>query len=264
VQIGAKTFTEQYVLAEILAGWLEREAALPSETRASLGSTVVFDALASGEIDVYVEYTGTIWAALMKRDGVPPPRAEVAAAVAAWLRERGIVVAAALGFENAYALGMREGDASRLHVAAIGDLARLAPRMEIGGDFEFFTRAEWRALERTYGLAFRAERAMDPSLMFPALAAGEVDVISAYSTDGRLAAGHVVLLDDDRGVIPPYDALVLASARFARERPEGVAALAKLAGSIDRAAMQRMNHAVDGLGRSPADAARDFLAARAP
>jgi osmoprotectant transport system permease protein len=262
VQIGAKTFTEQYVLAAILAGWLEREASLPSQTRASLGSTVAFDALAAGDLDVYVEYTGTIWATLMKREGPIPPRAEVSAQVAEWLRGRGVSVACALGFENAYALGMREEDARRLEVAAIGDLAPLAPGLEIGGDFEFFTRAEWRALRRVYGLAFRAERTMDPSLMFPALAAGQVDVISAYSTDGRIAAQRVVLLDDTRGVIPPYDALVLASRRFARDRPEGLAALAKLGGAIDRAAMQRMNDAVDGRGESPATVARRFVAAR--
>jgi osmoprotectant transport system permease protein len=263
VQIGAKTFTEQYVLAEILARWLERETSLPSSTRASLGSTVAFDALAAGEIDVYVEYAGTIWATLMKRDGAPPPRDEVRAEVEAWLRSRGLTVVCALGFENAYALGMRAEDASRLGVARIGDLARLAPQLEIGGDFEFFTRAEWRALERVYGLAFRAQRTMDPSLMFPALAAGQVDVISAYSTDGRLAAQRVVLLDDERGVIPPYDALLLASARFARERPAAVAALAKLGGAIDRAAMQRMNDAVDAGGESPAAVARRFVEARA-
>ena len=264
VRIGAKTFTEQYVLADILARWLEREARLPSETRSSLGSTVVFDALAAGDLDVYVEYTGTIWTTLMKREGALPPRAEVRAQVEAWLRGRGVAVACALGFENAYALGMRADRARALGVARIGDLAPVAPRLEIGGDFEFFSRAEWRTLETTYGLAFRAERTMDPSLMFPALAAGQVDVISAYSTDGRLAAQAVVLLDDDRGVIPPYDALVLASGRFARERPEALAALRRLEGSIDRAAMQRMNDAVDAAGRSPAEVARAFVDARRP
>jgi osmoprotectant transport system permease protein len=262
VRIGAKTFTEQYVLAGILAGWLEREVGLPSETKSSLGSTVVFDALAAGDLDVYVEYTGTIWTTLMAHEGAPPPRDQVRARVEEWLRGRGIAVAGALGFENAYALGMRAARARELGVVRVGDLARAAPRLEIGGDFEFFERAEWRALEATYGLAFRAERTMDPSLMFPALSSGEVDVISAYSTDGRLAAGDVVLLEDDRGVIPPYDALVLVSGRFARERPAAFAALRGLAGAIDRAAMQRMNDAVDAAGRSPAEVAREFVAAR--
>ena len=196
----------------------------------------------------------------MKRGGPAPPRAEVLAEVERWLAARGIVLAAALGFENTYALGMRAADAHARGVTSIGGLARYAPQLEIGGDFEFFARAEWAALERAYGLAFRAQRTMDPSLMYQALAAGQVDVISAYSTDGRLAAQDVVLLADERGVIPPYDAIVLAGERFARERPQGLAALRALGGAIDRARMQRLNLAVDGGGRSPAQVAAELVA----
>src|SRR6185503_17853719 len=114
-----------------------------------------------------------------------------------------------------------------------------------------------------YGLAFRAQRAMDPSLMYRALRERQVDVISAYSTDGRIAADGLAVLDDDRHVIPPYDAVILASGRLARERPETLAALRELAGTIDAAAMRRMNAAVDAEGRSPSDVARDFLATAA-
>jgi osmoprotectant transport system permease protein len=260
VRIGAKTFTEQYVLAEVLAQWLEREAALPSRVLASLGSTVAFDALRAGQIDVYVEYSGTVWATLMKRDGAAAPRGRVLAEVESWLAERDVVVAGALGFENSYALGMRGGEARERGIRSIADLAPRAPRLAIGGDFEFFSRAEWAALERGYGLSFRERRTMDPSLMYQALRAGQVDVVSAYSTDGRLAAFDVALLDDDRGVIPPYDAMVLASGRLARARPEALAALRALAGTIDRARMQRMNLAVDGEGRAPRDVAAELVA----
>ena len=260
VRIGAKTFTEQYVLAEVLGQWLEHEAELPSRVLASLGSTVAFDALRAGEIDVYVEYSGTVWATLMKRDGAPPPRAQVLSQVEAWLAERDVVVAGALGFENTYALGMRGAEARERRIRSIADLAARAPRLAIGGDFEFFSRAEWAALARAYGLAFREQRTMDPSLMYQALEAGQVDVISAYSTDGRLAALDVVLLKDGLGVIPPYDAMVLASARLARERPRALAALRALSGTIDRARMQRMNLAVDGAGRTPRDVAAELVA----
>jgi osmoprotectant transport system substrate-binding protein/osmoprotectant transport system permease protein len=262
VRIGAKTFTEQYVLADILADWLGREADLPTRVLSSLGSTVAYDALRAGEIDTYVEYTGTVWATLMKRSGPPPARADVLAGVEGWLGERGIVVAAALGFENTYALGMRADDARARGIRTIGELARVAPGLEIGADFEFFARAEWTALQRAYGLSFRARRTMDPSLMYQALAAGQVDVISAYSTDGRLAAGGVVLLEDERGVIPPYDAIVLVGEKLARERPVALRALRGLAGAIDREAMQRMNLAVDGEGLSPAEVAARFVAQR--
>jgi osmoprotectant transport system permease protein len=178
-----------------------------------------------------------------------------------WLAdEHGIVLAAALGFENSYALAVRGAQARELPLRSIGDLAPLAPTLEIGGDYEFFARPEWKAVEAAYGLRFRAQRSMDSSLMYEALARGEVDVISAFSTDGRLAALDLVVLADDRGAIPPYDAVVLASARIAREAPEVVVALGRLEGAIDAESMRRMNAAVDRDGRAPGAVAREFLA----
>jgi osmoprotectant transport system permease protein len=261
LSIGAKTFTEQYVLSEVLAQWLEERAGRPSRALSSLGSTVAFDALAANEIDLYVDYSGTIWATIMKRQGLPERREEVLEAVRAYLaEEHDIELVAALGFENTYALGMLASRADELGLARISDLPRVDAELEIGGDFEFFARAEWKALESVYGLAFRDQRAMDPSLMYPAVEAGAVDVISAYSTDGRIAALGLVLLEDDRGVIPPYDAIVLASPRLVREEPDVIAALRSLEGAIDAPRMQRMNHAVDGDGRAPREVAAEFLA----
>jgi len=261
IVIGAKTFTEQYVLSELLAARIAEQTGLPTRTLPSLGSTVAFDALRTGQIDVYVDYSGTVWATLMHRAQLPEDRARVLSEVAGFLRaEHGIEVAAALGFENTYALGMRAEHARRLGVARISQLAAHAPRLEIGGDYEFFQRPEWTTLQRVYGLAFAAERSMDSSLMYQAVSQGEVDVITAFSTDGRIAAQGITLLEDDRGAIPPYDAIVLVGARLADEQPEVVAALAGLAGSIDAERMRRMNLAVDRDGRSPAEVAREFLA----
>jgi osmoprotectant transport system permease protein len=260
VAIGAKTFTEQYVLAEILAEQIHREARLPVRVLESLGSTVAFDALRTGAIDLYVDYSGTLWATVMKRGDPPRERGRVRDEVARFLREEhGIEVVAALGFENAYALGMRSERARELGISRIAELASVAPTLEIGGDYEFFQRPEWAALERGYGLAFRAERSMDPALMIEALVQGEVDVLSAFSTDGRLAAREILLLRDDLGLIPPYDALVLAGPRLLAEAPEVVAALTALEGAIDAPAMQRMNLAVDRDGASPREVARRFL-----
>jgi osmoprotectant transport system permease protein len=261
VAIGSKAFTEQYVLGEILAGWIETEIGLPTRAVPSLGSTVAFDALVSGDIDLYVDYSGTIWATIMKREGLPARRAEVLAEVDRYLGEQhGVEVVGALGFENTYALGMQAVRAAELGLERISQLGPIAPRLEIGGDYEFFQRAEWRALERTYGLTFRVERSMDPALMYRAVAEGEVDVISAFSTDGRIAAYDLVLLEDDRGVIPPYDAILLASPRLVQEQPEVVASLRELAGAIDAETMQRMNLAVDRAGRTPAEVAAEFVA----
>jgi osmoprotectant transport system permease protein len=261
VTIGAKTFTEQYILSELLALQIAAETGLESRVVQSLGSTVAFDALRSSEIDVYVDYSGTIWATIMKRDDLPEDRARVLTGVEAFLaQEHGIVLVGSLGFQNTYALAMRGADASARKIETISQLAGQAPELEIGGDYEFFARAEWRALETTYGLRFREQRSMDSALMYQAVAAGEVDVISAYSTDGRIAALGLSLVADDRGVIPPYDAIVLASPGLARERPEVVAALRGLIGRIDESRMQAMNYAVDEEGRAPSAVARAFLA----
>jgi osmoprotectant transport system permease protein len=211
-----------------------------------------------------VDYSGTIWATLMQRPGPPPPRARLLAEVERFLAERhGVELLAALGFENTYALALREARALELGVARIGELARVAPSLEMAADYEFFARAEWRALQAAYGLRFRARRSMDPSLLYAAVASGEVDVISAFSSDGRIDAFGLRLLEDERGVIPAYDAIVLGSARLLREAPRAVAALRELAGAIDAAAMRRMNLAVDRDGRAPAEVAEAFLAARA-
>jgi osmoprotectant transport system permease protein len=261
IVVGAKTFTEQYILGELLARRL-REAGADARVAASLGSTVAFDALRSGQIDVYVEYTGTVWATLMKRADVPRDRRSVLAEVTSYLRTtHGVELVAALGFENAYALAMRRDDARRHGVGTIGDLASRSRAMTIGGDYEFFSRPEWAALRARYGLAFAGQRTMDPSLMYQAAARGDVDVISAFTTDGRIDAFDLVVLEDDRGAIPPYDAVVLAAPRLAGARPEVVAALRTLSGTIDAATMRRLNAAVDQEGKAPGDVAEEFLAA---
>ena len=259
-RIGSKTFTEQYILAAVIGQWIEERTDVRAQEIQSLGTTVLFDALVAGDVDVYVDYSGTVWAEHMGRTTLPG-RAEVLRGVTEWLEgEHGLRVVTGLGFQNAYALGMRRDQAERLGVRTISDLVRHAPSLEIAGDYVFFERAEWEAIEAAYGLVFEAERSMDPTLMYDAVEAEQVDVISAYTTDGRIAAFDLVLLEDDRGAIPPYDAIVVTSARLAREAPEVNDALAELGGRIDEARMQRMNFAVDDAGRSPGEVASEFLA----
>ena len=130
----------------------------------------------------------------------------------------------------------------------------------MGGDYEFFSRPEWTALRDVYGLEFRELRTMDPTLMYQAVAQAAVDAISAFSTDGRITAYDLVVLEDDRAVIPPYDAIVLASRRLAREEPAVLEALGRLEQTIDADQMRAMNLAVDERGESPAAVARRFVA----
>ena len=260
VTIGAKTFTEQYILSRVLAGQITSATGLPVATLDSLGSTVAFDALKNGQIDAYVDYSGTIWTTILGHSEPGVDRAAVLREVERALKARyGIVVAASLGFENTYAVALRRADAARLGVHTISELAAHARSLRLAGDYEFFQRPEWRALEHAYGLAFSDRRSMDPSLLYEAARTSQVDVISAFSTDGRIAAYDLVVLDDDRHAIPPYDAIVLVNGKLARERPAAVEALRGLAGTIDADRMRRMNGAVDEQKRAPAAVAETFL-----
>ena len=243
VRIGTKTFTEQYILGDLIDALLTARG-FATQRMESLGSAIVFDALRSGEIDVYVDYSGTIWANHMKRSG-GGDREQVLAEMTGWLeREHGIVSLGSLGFENAYALAMRREHAGRLGLRTIGDLVPHAATLTIGGDYEFFGRPEWRQIQRAYKLGFAGQVSFDSTFMYEAVARGKVDVISAFSSDGRIETFELVVLDDSLGVIPPYDAVLLLSSTAAR-RSGLVSALCPLVGAIDVQAMRQANHLVD-------------------
>ncbi|WP_337191189.1 ABC transporter permease/substrate-binding protein [Pelagerythrobacter marinus] len=258
VVIGAKSFSEQYVLARLIGQRLE-EAGYRVEYRDGLGSAAVHDAVTSGAIDISIDYTGTLWTNEMGRTD-NPGREAIYRAIAAWERETsGTLVLGRLGFENAYALAMRADRAAALGVASLADLARVAPRLVIGADPEFFRRPEWRAVRDAYGLRFARQRTFQPTFMYNALQSGEADVISAYTSDGRIAADRLVVLDDPKGAFPAYDALVLVAPDRADDAAL-VAALRPLVGAIDVEAMRRANLAVD---RTDADKQSPAAAARA-
>jgi osmoprotectant transport system permease protein len=243
VRIGSKTFTEQYILSSLIVDLLG-DAGFNAEERESLGSTVTFDALATGEIDVYVDYSGTIWANHMQRADSPPSKT-VLEEMTRWLRdEHGIVCLGALGFENAYGMAMRRDRAVALDITNLHDLAAHAPRMTIGGDYEFFGRPEWRAIRDAYDLRFSDQISYDSTFMYDAVTRGEVDVISAFTSDGRIAAYELIVLPDPLDVIPPYDAVLLLSSDAAL-KPDLVSALQPLIDAIPVAAMRHANHLVD-------------------
>lgn len=243
IRIGAKTFTEQFILAQLIRDTL-REAGYDAHRRESLGSTVIFDALEAGEIDVYVDYSGTIWANHMQRGG-SAPAGVVLDEVTWWLAiNHAIRCIGTLGFENSYALAMRREQAQAMGIRTIADMANHAPQLNIGGDYEFFGRPEWRDLRDVYGLRMNRQMEMDSTFMYSAIANGEVDVISAFSSDGRIAAFDLVVLTDTEQVIPPYDAIVLVSAAAA-EDPHLVDALRRLVNGISAEAMRQANYMVD-------------------
>jgi len=241
--VGGKAFSEQFILAELMT---ERIAAAGSAAsqRTGLGSAVVFAALASGDVDVYVDYSGTIWANVMRRTDVPR-REPMLAELRAWLEEEhGILMLGSLGFENAYGLAMRRDRAEQLGIATIADLAAHAAELSMGGDLEFFSRPEWAALQSAYGLEFASRRDFDPTFMYQAVTDGEVDVISAFTSDGRIAANDLLVLADPAGAILPYDAIVLLAQKRANDDVLR-RALTPLIDAIPLALMQEANYRVD-------------------
>ena len=243
VTIGAKSFSEQYILARLIGDRLEA-AGYAVDYREGLGSTVAFEALNQGDIDVYVDYTGTLWTNAMQRKDTPP-REEMRAGIARWMQETyGARLLGPLGFENTYAFAVTQETASRYGLATIDDLTRVAPRLTMGTDVEFLNRPEWASIRRAYGLRFAGTQSYQPTFMYRAVESGRADVITAFSSDGRIAASHLVVLDDPRGAIPNYDAVLLLSptragdARFAD-------ALAPLINAIPVEAMREANYMID-------------------
>ncbi len=243
IVIAAKSFSEQYILARLIGQRLEA-AGYAVEYRDGLGSAVVHSAVANSSVDISVDYTGTIWTNYLKRTD-NPGREAMYTTIRDWeMRENKVRVLGRLGFENAYAFAMRQDRAAALGVASLADLVAVGPRLTVGGDPEFFERPEWIAVRDAYGLRFGETRNFAPTFMYNALASGEADVISAYTSDGRIAADRLVVLADPEGALPSYDALLMLSPRISGD--EGVlAALRPLIGAISVEAMREANFAVD-------------------
>ena len=240
LQIGSKAFTESYVLAEVAVRKVE-VAGLEAVHRPGMGGTIVlWQALSSGGIDAYPDYTGTIQEQIL-RLAVPVSKARTREALA----ERGIGMTESLGFDNTYALVMRREVAERLGIVTISDL-QLHPSLEVGLTHEFIARRDgWRPLAAAYGLEMGNLRGLEHSLAYPALARGDLDVIDAYSTDAKLAELDLVALDDDLQFFPSYEAVFLYRLDI---EPAALRALEDLAGTLDEARMIQLNAAAEESG----------------
>ena len=243
VVVGAKNFSEQSILAEVMAARL-RDGGFTVTEKLDLGSALAYQAVAAGEIDVYVDYSGTLWTNVLKRADTPPRKVLLDQMAAALRQRSGVEVLGPLGFENAYALAMRRDRAKALGITTNADLAREAPRLTLGSDLEFLSRPEWKALREAYGLSFHAEKRYQPTFMYKAVGGGEADVISAFSSDGRIAADDLVVLTDPKQAIPPYDAVILVSPKRAHDA-RFKAALTPLLNAIPVETMRAANYSVD-------------------
>lgn len=257
-------FTEQHILSEVLKSKLE-SAGFTVDQRQGMSEGVQFLALRRGKIDCCVNYSGNIWAVLMKRTDSADRKTIYEETSRYLLEEQGVVCLGKLGFENAYALAMRPDRARALlgpdpkqwTLSQLAEATR-GQKVTLAADLQFFTRLEWPKVRDTYGLRFEATKEMDPTLMYGAVQSSEVDVICAYTSDGRIDAYGLVLLKDPQGAFPPYDAVLLVSRRAA-DKPGFVEALRPLLGAIDVGVMRKANYRVDVENQSPVNAAAELL-----
>ena len=261
IVVASKPFGESYLLGEMFAQLLEARG-FEVDRRPGLGATdIAFKALRAGSIDVYPEYTGTGLLAILGR---PPVHAasEAYQIVSREFRDRyGMRWLAPLGFENTYAIAVRRATADSLRLATLTDLARASNRLRAGLTPDFIGRADGLpGLSRAYGLRFADVRALGPAIKYQALAAGQVDVIDGYSTDGLIARYDLVVLADDRHFFPPYEGAALVGSRLASEQPAALAALGELSGRLDVATMRALNKRVEVDGASIPVVAHDALA----
>jgi glycine betaine/choline ABC-type transport system substrate-binding protein len=276
VTVGSKDFTESVVLGEMVAHLLEGNGYSVERELNLGGSVVVHEALVAGAVDVYVEYTGTGLLAIL---GMELPSTDNAGSPAAtpdetvgvdpvyeivsreYAEQFGLDWLKPWGFNNTYALAMRGNHAAELGVTTISDLVAIAGDLTFGATQEFLVRQDGLpGLEATYdGLEFGDSLGLDPGLMYAALTDGQVDVISAFATDGRVAAFDLTLLEDDLGFFPPYFAAPVVRQDLIAESPEVAHLLNQLAGQIDDATMAGLNLEIDEGGREATDVAREFL-----
>jgi len=261
IVVGSKNFTEQIILGEIVAQTIEQQTGLPVRRRLNLGGTLICDrALVNGDVDVYVEYTGTALTAIFQQ-----PMSRDAGSVLGTVRElyarSGRAVLEPLGFDNTFAILVRGVDARARGLRTIDDAARETPAWRAGFGYEFLERPDgYPGLAKVYGLRFlEPPRVMDLTLTYRALASGQVDLIAGDATAGLISALDLVALDDNRRYFPPYDAVPVARSEVLLRHPQVREALERLGGRISADDMRAMNHAADATRRDPAEIAREFL-----
>ena len=260
--IGSKFFTEQVVLAELLAQHIETRTGIRVDRKSNLGGTLLCQkALLAGDLDLYVEYTGTALTAVLNESPSPDPRDVYERVKQGYAQRFNLEVTEPLGFENTFAMVVRGVDAERLHLRNTSDIVPFAPKMRAGFGYEFLERPDgFRGWSQLYGLHFAAPPSvMDLGLIYRALVDKKVDIVAGNSTDGLIDALHLVPLVDDKHYFPPYEAVPIVRDDTFTRHPEVRTAIAELAGKISDDEMRKMNYEVDGEHRDAADVAREFL-----
>ena len=259
--IGAKNFTEQVILGELLAQHIEARTGLKVQRRFYLaGSYICNQALLAGRIDAYVEYTGTALTAILKQPVDKQPERVLETVRRLYKQRYNVVVAPPLGFENTFAMVIRGDQARALHLTTLSQATPYTPQWKLGVGYEFEERPDGlRGLEQAYGFRFSGQpRVMDLGLLYRALNARQVDMVAGNSTDGPIQAYGFKVLIDDKHYFPPYQAVPLVRQQALDRWPQMKAALDDLAGKITADEMRAMNEAVDGQHLDPAQVVREF------
>ncbi|MGB7439109.1 MAG: glycine betaine ABC transporter substrate-binding protein [Candidatus Acidiferrum sp.] len=263
--IASKFFTEQIVLAELLAQHIEARTGIPVERKSNLGGTLLVQkAMLAGDVDLYVEYTGTALTAVLGEKPEGDSAAVLQRVREEYARRFGFAVTEPLGFANSFSMVVRSVDARNFHISKMSDLASVAPKWRAGVGYEFLERPDgYRGWTERYGLRFgREPSVLDLGLLYRALVEKKVDIVAGNSTDGLIEALNLVPLKDDRHYFPPYDAVPVVRQQALQRYPQLRAALAELGGKISEEEMRNLNKQVDADQRDVATVVREFRAAK--
>ena len=259
ISIGAKWFTEQQILGNMLVQLLEYHTDLEVSYYPNMSTYILFNAIQSQDIDLYIEYTGTVYMSLLGYEEILPADETFEISVLG-LQRYGIMMLPPLGFNNTFVLAVRPDTASEFGLATFSDLAEVGHYLELAGGFEVMHRPDGiPGLRERYNIEFAAEHAMEDALRYIALSNDDVQIIITNSTDGMLVAHGLVVLEDDLAFFPPYHAAPVISAASAEQHPQVVELLGMLEGIFTDDSMRELNYRVDVLHQNPADVARDFL-----
>jgi osmoprotectant transport system permease protein len=260
IAVGSKDFTEQVILGEIVAQAIEAKTGLPVVRRFDLGGNLAHEALLTGEIDLYVEYTGTALLAILKSPPLTDPQEVLRRVKAEYARRFNLEWTEPLGFNNTFAILVRGEDARKFNLKAISDAAKVSAQWRAGFGQDFMSRADgYPGFARVYGFHFEETREMDLSLTYRALVDKQVDLIAGNSTDGLISRYGLVQLEDDRHYFPPYDAVPVVRQATLEKQPELSGVLKQLGGILTVDEMRKLNYAVDGEKRQSQNVAREFL-----
>ena len=263
--VGSKNFTEQVILGELFAQFIEARTHLPVERRFYLAGTFICQqAILAGRIDIYPEYTGTALTAVLKQQPSGDKQQIYQRVKEDYQSKFGLTVGPPLGFDDTFAMVIRGDDARRLHLQTLSQAAQFTPQWRAGFGYEFMERPDgYKGLVASYGLRFAAPpRIMDLGLITRALKEHQVDIIAGNNTDGLIPALDLFALTDDHHYFPPYEAVAIMRGEMLKQHPEVGVALDALSGVISDEDMRRLNYAVDGQHRDPTAVAREFLQRR--